>query len=74
MASPTPANLRLRMTMQLSEEIRDQSSASEGDALQAAATITFRHVAERNQNLARRLAQHRRRCRVLSGSRNHDGG
>ncbi|MXX48454.1 MAG: hypothetical protein F4Z38_09175 [Chloroflexi bacterium] len=40
MASPTPANLRLRMTMQLSEEIRAQSSASEGDALQAAATIS----------------------------------
>jgi len=28
------------MTMQLSEEIRGQSGASEGDALQAAAAIT----------------------------------
>jgi len=40
MASPTPANLRLRMTLQLSDEIRGQSGASEGDALQAAATIS----------------------------------
>ena len=28
------------MTLQLSSEIRDQSSASEGESLQAAATIT----------------------------------
>lgn len=40
MASPTPAKLRLRMTLQLSEEIRDQSGASEGEVLQAAATIS----------------------------------
>ena len=40
MASPTPAELRRRMTMQISDEIRDQSGASEGEALQAAATIT----------------------------------
>jgi len=40
MASPTPAELRRRMTLQLSQEIRDQSGASEGDALQAAATIS----------------------------------
>ncbi|MDE2744686.1 MAG: hypothetical protein OXI41_01700 [Chloroflexota bacterium] len=40
MASPTPANLRLRMTLQLSDEIRGQRGVSEGDALQAAATIS----------------------------------
>ena len=40
MPSPTPAELRRRMTLQISDEIREQSGASEGDALQAAATIT----------------------------------
>ena len=40
MASPTPAELRRRMTLQLADEIRGQSSASEGEALQAAATIS----------------------------------
>ncbi|MDE2892191.1 MAG: hypothetical protein OXN86_06805 [Chloroflexota bacterium] len=40
MASPTPAELRRRMALQLSQEIRDQSGASEGEALQAAATIS----------------------------------
>ena len=37
--SPTPAELRRRMTIQLYEEIREQG-ADDGDALQAAATIT----------------------------------
>ena len=40
MASPTPAELRRRMTLQLSNEIRDQSTVSEGEALLAAATIS----------------------------------
>lgn len=40
MPSPTPAELRRRMTLQISDEIREQSGASAGDALQAAATIT----------------------------------
>ena len=40
MASPTPAELRRRMTLQLYEELRQIDSANDGNALQAAATIT----------------------------------
>lgn len=40
MASPTPAELRRRMTLQLYEELRETNSADDGSKLQAAATIT----------------------------------
>ena len=40
MASPTPAELRRRMTLQLYEELRETDSADDGSKLQAAATIT----------------------------------
>ena len=40
MASPTPAELRRRMTLQLYEELRETGSVDDGNALQAAATIT----------------------------------
>lgn len=40
MTSPTPAELRRRMTLQLFEELRLDGSADDGSALQAAATIT----------------------------------
>ena len=40
MASPTPAELRRRMTLQLYEELRETHSADDGNTLQAAATIT----------------------------------
>ncbi len=38
--APSPAELRRRMTIQLYEEMRDQSDADDGNTLQAAATIT----------------------------------
>lgn len=40
MASPTPAELRRRMTLRLCEELRQNGSTDPGSALQAAATIT----------------------------------
>ena len=38
--APSPAELRRRMTIQLYEEMREQSAAGDNDTLQAAATIT----------------------------------
>lgn len=38
--APSPAELRRRMTLQLYEEMREQSAAGDNDTLQAAATIT----------------------------------
>ncbi|MCY4619729.1 MAG: hypothetical protein OXD50_14450 [Chloroflexi bacterium] len=38
--APSPAELRRRMAIQLYEEMREQSSADDGNTLQAAATIT----------------------------------
>lgn len=38
--SPTPAELRRRMTIQLCEELREQCPDGGGDTMQAAATIT----------------------------------
>lgn len=38
--NPSPAELRRRMTIQLYEEMREQSTAGDNDTLQAAATIT----------------------------------
>lgn len=40
MASPTPAELRRRMALQLYEGLRRDGSADDGSALQAVATIT----------------------------------